>query len=395
MSKIASLVPESLRDAKPSLIRTLNNKYGSDPQMVNLTIGEPDFNTADHVKLAAIKSILDNHTHYAHNWGTPGLRKAISQYLADHFDLHYNPEDEVFVTEGASGAISTIIDGFCNRGDVVLVPCPAYTLYRINAEMRNADAVELETKAPEFKVTPQLLKDALDKYGDRVKVVVLNYPVNPTGVSYTPDEVRALADVLKQYDVAVLDDEIYADLIYEGEHLSLAKVLPEQTLLVSGVSKNAAMTGWRIGYICGPSDVLKPLAKVHQAAISTVATMNMDAAQEALEHCDADTKVMRDEYNRRRKFLMKSMDEIGFHYTKPTAAFYLWVQIPDNFDGNSMAYAEHLAEDAHVAIVPAAAFTKLPVRYFRISYAASMENLHKAVDRLGKLFKDDGASYKD
>lgn len=395
MSKIASLVPESLRVSKPSLIRVLNNKYGSDPQMVNLTIGEPDFNTADHVKLAAIKSILDNHSHYPHNWGTPGLRKAISTYLADHFDLHYDPESEVFVTEGASGAISTIIDGFCNRGDVVLIPCPAYTLYRINTELRNAEPVELKTAAPDFKVTPELLKDALDKYGDRVKVVVLNYPVNPTGVSYTPDEVRALADVLKQYNVAVLDDEIYADLIYEGQHLSLAKVLPDQTLLVSGVSKNAAMTGWRIGYICGPHDVLQPLAKVHQGAISTVAAMNMDAAQEALEHCDHDTAVMRDEYNRRRKFLMKSFDQIGYHYTKPTAAFYMWVQVPDNFDGDAMAYAEHLAQDAHVAIVPANAFTKYPVRYFRISYAASMEKLQTAVKNMAAMFKADGSKYND
>lgn len=394
MSKIASLVPASLKSSKPSLIRVLNNKYGGDPEIVNLTVGEPDFKTADHVKLAAIKSILNDHTHYPHNWGTPGLRDAISQYLATHFDLHYDPASEVFVTEGASGAISTIIDGLCKPGDVVLIPCPAYTLYRINAEMRDAKAVELQTTEPDFKVTPQLLKDALDKYGDKVKVLVLNYPVNPTGASYTPDEVRALADVLKNYNVAILDDEIYADLSYEGDHLTMAKLLPDQTLYVSGVSKNAAMTGWRIGYICGPNDVLKALAKVHQAAISTTATMNMDAAEEALRHGDADTARMKSEYDRRRKFLMKSMDEIGFHYTRPTGAFYLWVKIPDNFDGDSMAYAEHLAEKAKVAIVPAAAFTALPVRYFRISYAASLTKLKKAVDGFAKVFKEDQASYK-
>ncbi|MFR0609389.1 aminotransferase class I/II-fold pyridoxal phosphate-dependent enzyme [Limosilactobacillus mucosae] len=393
MSKIASLVPESLKSAKPSLIRVLNNKYGSDPEMVNLTIGEPDFKTADHVKLAAIKSILDDHTHYAHNWGTPGLRSAISEYLADDLDLHYDPESEIFVTEGASGAISTIITGLCQPGDVVLVPCPAYTLYRINAEMRDAKAVELETTEPDFKVTPELLKKALDKYGEKVKVLVLNYPVNPTGVTYTPDEVRALADLLKNYNVAILDDEIYADLLYEGEHLPMAKLLPDQTLYVNGVSKNAAMTGWRVGYICGPSDVLKALAKVHQAAISTNATMNMDAAEEALRHGKADTAQMKAEYDQRRQFLMDAMDKIGFHYTKPMGAFYLWVKIPDSFDGDSMAYAEHLAEKAKVAIVPAAAFTKLPVRYFRISYAASMEKLKRAVDGLAKVFAEDGSFY--
>lgn len=395
MSKIASLVPASLKSSKPSLIRVLNNKYGGDPDMVNLTVGEPDFKTADHVKLAAIKSILNDHTHYPHNWGTPGLRDAISQYLAAHFDLHYDPDGEIFVTEGASGAISTIIDGLCKPGDVVLVPCPAYTLYRINAEMRDAKAVELATSGPEFKVTPQLLKDALDKYGDKVKVLVLNYPVNPTGVTYSPDEVRALADVLKDYNVAILDDEIYADLLYEGQQLSIAKLLPDQTLYVSGVSKNAAMTGWRIGYICGPRDVLKALAKVHQAAISTTATMNMDAAEEALRHGDADTAKMKAEYERRRKFLMGAMDKIGYQYTKPQGAFYLWVKIPDNFAGDSMAYAEHLAQKAKVAIVPAAAFTTRPVRYFRISYAASLAKLQKAVDSLAKVFKEDQASYDD
>ena len=145
MSKIASLVPENLRNSKPSLIRVLNNKYGSNPEMINLTVGEPDFKTADHVKLAAIKSILDNHTHYPHNWGTIGLRTTISEYLASHFDLHYDPQSEVFVTEGASGAISTIITGLCQPDDIVLVPCPAYTLYRINAEMRSARVVELAT----------------------------------------------------------------------------------------------------------------------------------------------------------------------------------------------------------------------------------------------------------
>lgn len=395
MSKIASLVPEDLRNSKPSLIRVLNNKYGSNPEMINLTVGEPDFKTADHVKLAAIKSILDNHTHYPHNWGTIGLRTAISEYLASHFDLHYDPQSEVFVTEGASGAISTIITGLCQPDDIVLVPCPAYTLYRINAEMRSARVVELATQEPEFKVTPALLKTALDKYGDRVKVVVLNYPVNPTGVTYTPDEVRALAAVLKNYNVAILDDEIYADLIYEGEHLSLAKLLPDQALLVSGVSKNAAMTGWRIGYICGPSDILKPLAKVHQAAISTTAAMNMDAAEEALRHGDRDTALMKKAYDQRRQFLIASMDKIGYHYTRPISAFYLWVKIPDSFSGDSMAYAEHLAEKAKVAVVPAAAFTKLPVRYFRISYAASQEKLTKAVTALGKLFQEDHATYKD
>lgn len=393
MSKIASLVPESLKSSKPSLIRVLNNKYGSDPEVVNLTVGEPDFKTADHVKLAAIKSILDDHTHYPHNWGTIGLRKAISEYLADDLDLHYDPEGEIFVTEGASGAISTIITGLCQPGDVVLIPCPAYTLYRINAELRDAKAIELETAEPDFKVTPELLKKALDKYGEKVKVLVLNYPVNPTGVTYTPDEVRALADLLKDYNVAILDDEIYADLLYEGEHLPMAKLLPDQTLYVSGVSKNAAMTGWRVGYICGPRDVLGALAKVHQAAISTNATMNMDAAEEALRHGKADTAQMKAEYDRRRQFLMTAMDKIGFQYTKPMGAFYLWVKIPDSFDGDSMAYAEHLAEKAKVAIVPAAAFTKLPVRYFRISYAASMEKLKRAVDGLAKVFAEDGSFY--
>ena len=153
-------------------------------------------------------------------------------------------------------------------------------------------------------MTPELLKKALDKYGEKVKVLVLNYPVNPTGVTYTPDEVRALADLLKDYNVAILDDEIYADLLYEGEHLPMAKLLPDQTLYVSGVSKNAAMTGWRVGYICGPRDVLGALAKVHQAAISTNATMNMDAAEEALRHGKADTAQMKAEYDRRRQFLM-------------------------------------------------------------------------------------------
>ena len=176
--------------------------------------------------------------------------------------------------------------------------------------------------------------------------------------------------------------------------MPIAKLLPDQTLYVSGVSKNAAMTGWRIGYICGPSDILKSLAKVHQAAISTTATMNMDAAEEALRHGDIDTARMKAAYDQRRKFLMNAMDKIGFRYTKPQGAFYLWVQIPDNFVGDSLAYANHLAEKAKVAIVPAAAFTNRPLRYFRISYAASLSDLKQATERLAKIFKADQASYK-
>ncbi|WP_261909588.1 pyridoxal phosphate-dependent aminotransferase [Liquorilactobacillus satsumensis] len=284
--KLTPLLKRSLQQLTPSLIRTLSEKYSKIPGIINLTIGEPDFATPTDVKLAAIKSILADHTHYAPNKGTPQLLQAISDYLLKHFELQYDPQTQIITTNGASEAISTVINGLIEPGDIVLLVEPAFSLYRTLTLANNGIPITLNAAHEHFKLTPSVLKQSLEHYGKRTKLVVLNYPNNPTGVTYTAAELEALAAVLREYQVAVLSDEVYSELTYFQQHVSLARYLPEQVLLVNSVSKAYAMTGWRIGYLCGSAAIIKELAKVHQANVATVGTPNMDAATAALQHGD-------------------------------------------------------------------------------------------------------------
>lgn len=345
MIDISSLVKADLQTITPSMIRRINNRFSQIPNIVNLTIGEPDFPTPDHIKLAAVRSILNNHTHYAPNRGTADLLNAISSYLASRFGLDYDPNTQIVVTNGA-------------------VP------------------VTVDVSKTSFKLTPKVLKATLEKYGQHLKLVVLNYPNNPTGVTYSENEVRELANVLRHYPVAVLSDEVYSELAYSGEHVSIARYLPEQTLLVNSVSKSYAMTGWRIGYLCGDPGIIRQLAKVHQAAVATVGTPNMDAATEAFLFGAPDSRHMKAVYQKRRDFLTRALTEIGFDFVPPQGAFYVYVHVPKFFKGNAMAFVEELATKAGVAVVPGEAFTGGHSNYFRMSYATSMANLDLAVSRL-------------
>ena len=256
MSDISNLVKARLNEIPSSMIRRVNEKYSKIDDIIKLTVGEPDFDTPDHIKLAAIKSILNNRSHYAPNRGTGELRTSISDYLARRSELNYSPESQIIVTNGATEAISTAINGIVRENDVVLIPSPAFSLYETLTLQNGGQPVSINTEPTGFKLTPDLLQSYLDKYVDRVKLVVLNYPNNPTGVTYTPTEIQGLADVLKQYQVAILSDEVYSELSYDVEHVSIAKLLPDQVLYVNSVSKSYAMTGWRVGYLCGPEPTI-------------------------------------------------------------------------------------------------------------------------------------------
>ncbi|MCT3398691.1 pyridoxal phosphate-dependent aminotransferase [Lentilactobacillus hilgardii] len=387
MIDISSLIKNDLHKVAPSLIRQINNRFGQIPDIVNLTIGEPDFQTPDHIKLAAVQSILNNRTHYAPNRGTKELLTAISNYLASRFGLDYDPDDQIVVTNGASEAISTVFNGIIGPGDAVLISSPAFSLYHTLTLLNGGIPIEVDVSSTGFKLTPDVLDRYLTQYGDKIKMVVLNYPNNPTGVTYTPNEVRELAAVLRNYQVAILSDEVYSELAYFDEHVSIATYLPEQTLLVNSVSKSYAMTGWRIGYLCGDRTVIKELAKVHQANVATVGTPNMDAATEAFLFGDQDIRRMKGVYDRKRDYLCKALEKIGYEFVSPRGAFYIYVQVPKTFQGTAMAYAEQLAQDALVAVVPGEAFENGHSTYFRISYATSMKNLQLAVQRLAEYVK--------
>lgn len=382
MIDISSLVKADLQTITPSMIRRINNRFSQIPNIVNLTIGEPDFPTPDHIKLAAVRSILNNHTHYAPNRGTADLLAAISSYLASRFGLDYDPNTQIVVTNGASEAISTVFNGIVGNGDRVLIAEPAFSLYKTLTVLNGAVPVTIDVSKTNFKLTPKVLKASLEKYGQHLKLVVLNYPNNPTGVTYSENEVRELENVLRHYPVAVLSDEVYSELAYSGEHVSIARYLPEQTLLVNSVSKSYAMTGWRIGYLCGDPGIIRQLAKVHQAAVATVGTPNMDAATEAFLFGAPDSRHMKAVYQKRRDFLTRALTEIGFDFVPPQGAFYVYVHVPKFFKGNAMAFVEELATKAGVAVVPGEAFMTGHSNYFRMSYATSMANLDLAVSRL-------------
>lgn len=385
MNDVSFLVKERLKHIPSSLMRKLNKRYGEIGDMVMLTVGEPDFATPDHIKLAALQSILANHSHYAPNRGTGQLRSAISNYLTRRFNLNYDPNTQIVVTNGATEAISTAINGIIDQDDVVLIPSPAFNLYGIVTAQNGGIPVTINTETTGFKLTPQLLKTYLEKYHDHVKIVVLNYPNNPTGVTYNTDEIEALADVLRQYSVIVLSDEVYSELSYDIDHISIAKLLPEQTLYINSTSKSYAMTGWRVGYLCGPKSMIDLLAKVHQANVATIGTPNMDAATEAFLAGDSDFQRMKQAYVLRRDYLCDALANLGFNYIRPQGAFYIYVKVPDDFIGSAIEYTDLLANQAHVATVPSEAFEIDKSRYFRMSYATSLDNLKLAIRRISRL----------
>ncbi len=385
--ELISLLNKNLLEVEPSLIRKFDEEISEIPNIVKLTLGEPYFNTPDHIKIAGIKAIIDNQTHYAPNRGIAELRGAISNYLKRHYAVSYDPQEQIIVTNGASEAISTVMNSFLGQGDVVLCPSPAFGLYRNLAKINGAKYIEIDTENDKYKLTPEKLKEYLNKYQTSVKMLIFNYPNNPTGVSYSEIEIKKLAEVLREYLVVVLSDEIYSELIYKEKHISIASYLPEKTLLVNGVSKSYAMTGWRVGYLCGPKKLIRNLAKLHQANVATIGTINMIAAAEGLINGDEDIKKMRAEYEKKRDFVCKRLRDIGYSFIPADGAFYIYVKLPHDFQGSSIDYARILAQRAHVAVIPGAAFAIQDQKYFRISYAVSDDKLASALKRLEKFVK--------
>lgn len=381
-NKILSLLNNNLLTVTPSLIRSFDEETSKIPGIIKLTLGEPNFNTPSHIKISGIKAIVDNKTHYAPNRGIFELREAISHYLQRHYNLTYNPKSQIIVTNGASEAISTAMNAFLQKEDVVLCPAPAFGLYKNLAEINGAKYIEIDTEENNYKLTPEKLTKYLKKYCDKVKMVILNYPNNPTGITYSENEIKRFADVLRQFSVVVLSDEVYSEFSYKERHTSFSHYLPEQTILVNSVSKSYAMTGWRVGYLCGPTEIISNLGKVHQANIATIGTMNMFAATEALNNGDLDIQKMKLDYKKIRDFVCKKLKKIGYKIAPAEGAFYVYVKIPTDFKGTSIDYARQLAQKAHVAVIPGAAFVKGDQRSFRISYAASIKDLTKALDNL-------------
>lgn len=376
-----------LRQVAPSKIRAFDQEVSDIPGIIKLTLGEPDFSTPEHIKDAAIRSIQADHSHYPQSIGTPGLRKAAANFLDQKYNLKYTA-DNVIVTVGATEAISAAISAVVNDGDKIIIPTPIWPMYIPIAKMHGATPVFIDTSADHYVLTPQRLEETLNQYGDSVKAVVLNFPSNPTGITYRREDTLAIAEVLKRHDVFVISDEIYSELTYGAKHVSIAEYLPDQTILINGVSKSHAMTGWRIGIICAPKQIVDQVFKMHQFSVTTATYVAQDAAQEAFEHGFDDGQVMRAEYEQRGEFVYEQMKHMGFGVAKPQGAFYLFCELPEWLDEDEDTFCHNLAYQKKVAVAAGAPFGSGGANHIRISYASSMEHLQEAMKRINEYMAE-------
>lgn len=387
MNKLQQRFNPQVNQIAVSLIRQFDERVSSIPNILRLTLGEPDFNTPEAVKAAGIEAIEQNFSHYTGMAGLPEVREAACAFIKKKYQLEYDWQTEAIVTVGGTEAISAALLSILEPGDKVLLPSPVYPGYAPVITLANAEMVNMDTSQDGFVLTPELLESTLKGHGEAVKAVVLNYPSNPTGVTYSREEVKALADVLKKYNVFVISDEIYSELIYDGTHTSIAEFIPEQTILINGLSKSHAMTGWRIGFIFAPQELTKEIIKVHQYLVTAASTISQKAAYVALTTSIDEGQKVKQEYKVRRDFVYNKMTEMGFEVAKPSGAFYIFAKIPANKEQDSMAFCVDVAEKVQLAVIPGIAFGQAGEGYIRISYAASSEQLEEAMKRLANYME--------
>ena len=377
-------------DVPPSGIRKFFDVVSEMDGVISLGVGEPDFNTPWTYTDAAIYSLRRGHTHYTSNWGLIELRRAINRYLIGRFETEYDPTDEILVTVGASEGIDLALRALVEPGDEVLVPDPSYVSYMPNIRFAGGVCVAVPTVAEEgFRLTPERLRAAITP---RTKLLIFPYPNNPTGAVMSAAEMEEIAAVLRETNVLVLSDEIYSELTYGlDRHVSIASLpgMAERTIVVNGFSKSYAMTGWRLGYAAGPAPLVKVMTKIHQSCIMSAPTTSQYAAITALRQCDDQIEMMRDEYNRRRRYVVKALNEMGLTCFEPRGAFYVFPSI--QISGlTSSEFCEQLLREKEVAIIPGSAFGASGEGYARISYAYSVDHLQTAMKRIREFLTEHG-----
>lgn len=377
------MLSETLKDIKPSGIRKFFDLLADMGDVTALTVGQPDFVTPWHIREAAIVSLERGQTYYTSNSGLPELRLEVTRYMKRRFDLNYDPT-EVLITVGGSEAIDVAVRSLINPGDEVIVPMPSFVCYEPIVRMAGGVPVIINTKEENgFKLTPDELRSAIT---EKTKMLVLPYPNNPTGAILEREELRALADVLRETNIAILSDEIYAELTYGKRHVSIASIdgMMERTIIASGFSKAYAMTGWRLGYLCGPKTWLTQMTKLHQYAIMCAPTVSQFAAVEALKNGDDDIAEMAAEYNRRRVFICEGLRKIGIPTIMPEGAFYIYPYI-GGYGLTSEEFCERLLMEEKCAIVPGTAFGECGEGYARISYAYSVKHIAEALEKIERF----------
>ena len=372
---------------KPSGIRKFFDIVSEMEDAISLGVGEPDFNTPWHIREEGIYSLERGKTHYTSNAGLKELKIEICNYLNRRCNLKYDYNKEVLVTVGGSEAIDIALRAMLDDGDEVIVPQPCYVSYEPCVVLANGVPVVVELQEKNnFKLTKEELLGAIT---DKTKVLIMPFPNNPTGAIMTYDDLKDIVDVIIEKDLFVISDEIYSELTYDGEHVSIASFpgMKERTIVINGFSKAYAMTGWRLGYACGPSNIIEQMIKIHQFAIMCAPTTSQFAAVEALKNGDSDVAHMRETYDQRRRFLMYKFKELGIPCFEPFGAFYVFPNI-SKFGMTSEEFAMKLLEKEKVAVVPGTAFGDCGEGFLRISYAYSIDNLKIAMEKIENFVKN-------
>lgn len=371
---------------KPSGIRKFFDIVSEMKDAISLGVGEPDFDTPWHIRDEGIYSLEKGRTFYTSNSGLKELRQEICNYLERRCNVSYNWSSDVLITVGGSEAIDVGLRAMLNPGDEVLIPQPSYVSYEPCTILAGGKPVIINLKAEnEFRLTAAELEEAIT---DRTKILILPFPNNPTGAIMEKSDLEAVAKVCIEHDIFVMSDEIYSELTYNGNHVSIASIpgMKERTILINGFSKAYAMTGWRLGYACGPAEIIKQMTKIHQFAIMCAPTTSQYAAIEALKNGDEDVARMRESYNQRRRFLLHKFKEMGIECFEPFGAFYVFPCIKE-FNMTSDEFANRFLQEQKVAAVPGTAFGDSGEGYLRISYAYSLERLELAMGRMEAFVK--------
>jgi aminotransferase len=380
------IISKKVQDMQPSGIRAFFDLVLGMKDVISLGVGEPDFVTPWQIREAGIYSLEEGFTSYTSNKGLYKLRLSISRYLKSGYGLEYCPDEEILITVGVSEGFDLSLRAIINPGDKILIPSPSYVSYGPLTELAGGIPIYIDTKNEGFKLTPKILEKHIDK---KTKAVILNYPTNPTGISYTGKELNEINKIILKHKLLCISDEIYGDLTYDFEHTPFATLTgaKENTIYLNGFSKSYAMTGWRVGFVCGSKEIIAAMTKIHQYTIMCVPITSQMAACEALQTGRKSVEEMKREYKRRREFICEGLNKSGFECIKPDGAFYVFASIKKT-GLDCLDFAQRLLKEQKVAVVPGTAFGCEFQDYIRISYASSLDNLKEALIRIENFLKN-------
>lgn len=381
-----SNINENIKVAPVNTIREFNDKISHIEGLMYFNIGEPDFATPHNIKEAAIASINQDQSFYSHSRGVLELRQAISDFLKRKYQIEYAPEDQILVTAGATQALYIALTGLIKPGDEILVVDPNYIIYNSQVILAGGVLKAIDVSETGFKLTTTALNQAIED-SPKAKAIILNYPTNPTGVTYTEEEIRAFSEIIRANNLYVVSDEVYSEFSYEEKHVSIARFIPERTLLINGTSKSHAMTGWRSAFLAGPRELIDAFYALHQAMLTAITTQVQYASIAAYRDSDDSIIEMHDSYKERCDLIYQGLNDLGFESAKPAGAFYIFTKVPEWFEGDDVEFCLALAHEAKIAVTPGSIFGQAGKGYFRTSYVSSLENIEIYLGKL-KEFKE-------